>query len=367
VNDVEELKRFVVAQAHSQGITAAEYGPVLARVTDDRDGTPGSWAREWSVAAERLEDEGRLLEAARFWTMARFPHPDGDARAEAQQRAQKAFARWAADFPAITALEVPTPSGTVRAYAGGLSATGPKPLLLMCGGIISLKEQWAPVLLQLAEYGLAGVVTEMPGVGENPLRYGPDSPALIGAVLDAVAGVADTARTYALALSFSGNLALHASLTDPRLRGVIGAGLPVHDFFTDRDWRPGIPRITVETTAALAGTTPERVFDELRPLALTHDQLRAVPVPVAHVTSARDEIVPPSDTERLRRGLRSLRLRVHDDVHGSPSHLAETRLWTVLSVLRIRGGALEQRLALGEQLRAAERAAAAGRTPGAGT
>jgi hypothetical protein len=74
--------------------------------------------------------------------MAHFPHPDGDARAEArQQHAQKAFARWVADFPAVTTLEVPTPEGTVRAYAGGLSATDPKPLPLMCGGIISLKER----------------------------------------------------------------------------------------------------------------------------------------------------------------------------------------------------------------------------------
>jgi hypothetical protein len=208
--------------------------------------------------------------------MAHFPHPDGDARAEArQQHAQKAFARWVADFPAVTTPEVPSPEGTVRAYAGGLSATDPKPLPLMCGGIISLKEQWAPVLLQLAEYGLAGAVTEMPGVGEpTALRPG-----------------------------------IRASGADHRRAG------PYH---------PG----TGLRRAAVAGPHP-------RPAAGGADP-----------GGARDE--------RAGRDRAALAPR-------------RDRLWTVLSVLRIRGDALGERLAPGEQLRVAERAAAGARTQGAAT
>ncbi|MGW4892441.1 alpha/beta hydrolase [Kitasatospora sp. NPDC004240] len=359
-NDLAELKRFVVAQATSQGITPEQYGAVLDGVVDDGDGSPGSWVRRWTEAGERLERDGRLLEAGRFYTMARFPYPSGAARREAEDRARAVFARWAAGFPGIERLEVPTPAGPVAAWAGGLSADGPKPLLLMSGGIISLKEQWAPVLLQLAEFGLAGVVTEMPGVGENPLPYDLSAPALLPAVLDAVAGRADTARTYALALSFSGNLALHAALTDPRIRGIVGAGLPVHDFFTDRAWHATVPRVTVDTLAHLARTDAGRVFDELAPLALTDRQLGSLDVPVALVASARDEIIPPSDAERLRRSLRSLRLRVHDDVHGSPRFFPQTRLWTLLSVLRIGGGHLPQRLALAAELRGLDAAPAGG-------
>ncbi|WP_031075114.1 alpha/beta hydrolase [Streptomyces sp. NRRL WC-3742] len=354
-NDLAELKRFVVAQATSQGITPAEYGAVLDGVVDDGDGGPGSWVRRWSEAGERLEREGRLLEAGRYYTMARFPYPSGSARREAEARAREVFARWAANLPGLERIEVPTAAGPVAAWAGGLSADNPKPLLLMSGGIISLKEQWAPVLLQLAEFGLAGVVTEMPGVGENPLPYDLTAPALLPAVLDAVADRADTARTFALALSFSGNLALHAALTDPRIRGVVGAGLPVHDFFTDRAWHATVPRVTVDTLAHLARTDAGSVFDALAPLALEPDRLGAVDIPVALVASARDEIIPPSDTDRLRRSLRSLRLRVHDDVHGSPRYFPQTRLWTLLTVLRMSGGPLDRRLALGAQLRALDR------------
>ncbi|MEU4116968.1 alpha/beta hydrolase [Kitasatospora sp. NPDC028055] len=384
-NDLAELKQFVVAQATSQGITPAQYGAVLDGVVDDGDGGPGSWVRRWTEAGDRLEREGRLLEAGRYYTMARFPYPSGSARREAEQRARDVFARWAADFPGIERIEVPTAAGPVAAWAGGLTAGGPsaggpsaggltaggltaerlsaggpsaerpKPLLLMSGGIISLKEQWAPVLLQLAEFGLAGVVTEMPGVGENPLPYDLTAPALLPAVLDAVADRADTARTYALALSFSGNLALHAALTDPRIRGVVGAGLPVHDFFTDRAWHATVPRVTVDTLAHLARTDAGSVFDALAPLALDPDRLSKVDVPVGLVASARDEIIPPSDTDRLRRSLRSLRLRVHDDVHGSPRFFPQTRLWTLLTVLRMSGGPLDRRLALGAELRALDR------------
>ncbi|MFE3877353.1 alpha/beta hydrolase [Kitasatospora sp. NPDC059146] len=354
-NDLAELKQFVVAQATSQGITPDRYGVVLDGVVDDGDGGPGSWVRRWTEAGDRLEREGRLLEAGRYYTMARFPYPSGSARREAEERARDVFARWAADFPGIERIEVPTPAGPVAAWAGGLSAEQPRPLLLMSGGIISLKEQWAPVLLQLAEFGLAGVVTEMPGVGENPLPYDLTAPALLPAVLDAVADRADTARTYALALSFSGNLALHAALGDPRIRGVVGAGLPVHDFFTDRAWHATVPRVTVDTLAHLARTDAGSVFDALAPLALDPDRLSAVDVPVALVASARDEIIPPSDTDRLRRSLRSLRLRVHDDVHGSPRFFPQTRLWTLLTVLRMSGGPLDRRLALGAELRALDR------------
>jgi hypothetical protein len=39
----------------------------------------------------------------------------------------------------------------------------------------------------------------------------------------------------------------------------------------------------------------------------------------------------------------------HDDVHGSPRHFAQTRLWTLLSVLRMRGGSPAPRLAVSRE------------------
>ncbi|KUL23661.1 alpha/beta hydrolase [Streptomyces regalis] len=346
MNVIAELKNFVVAHTRSQGLPPEHYDPLLARIRHDEDGTPGSWVREWSDEAARLEGAGRLLEACVHYNMARFPFVDGGARQEALDRCVATFDGWRSGFPAIERLDVDLPEGRIRCWTSGLDAATPRPLLVMTGGIVSVKEQWAPVLLQLAELGFAGVVTEMPGVGENTLPYRADSPRMYSALLDAVGERADTSRAFVLALSFSGHLALRAALHDTRIRGVVGAGAPIHDFFTDTEWQRSVPRVTTDTLAHLTGSTPAEVYGVIKEWALDPEELSALRVPVAHVTSLRDEIIPPGDAVLLRERVHRVRLLAHDDVHGSPRFFAQTRLWTLLSVLRMRGGYAEQRTAL---------------------
>jgi pimeloyl-ACP methyl ester carboxylesterase len=346
MNDIAELKNFVVAHTRSQGLPPEHYDPLLERIAHDGNGTPGSWVHEWSTDAARLADEGKLLEASVYYNMARFPYVDGSARREALERCTDSFDRWRADFPAVQRLDLDLPEGRVRCWTTGLDAAEPKPLLVMTGGIVSIKEQWAPVLLQLDALGFAGVVTEMPGVGENTLPYEADSWRMYAALLDAIGDRAQTSNTYALALSFSGHLALRAALHDERIRGVVCAGAPLHHFFTDTAWQRGVPRVTTDTLAHLTGSTPESVYELIRDWALAPQELSSLRIPVAHVTSLRDEIIPPGDARLLRERVRGVRLLAHDDVHGSPTHFAQTRLWTVLSILRMRGGYPDQRIAL---------------------
>jgi esterase FrsA len=344
MNDVAELKQFVVAHARAQGIGPARYRAVLERVRTDEDGTPGSWVHEWTRAGERRERDGDLLDATRHYTMARFPYTRGDARREALERSVAAFDKWrAATAPGIERLDLDLPEGRVRCWAAGLSATEPRPLLLVSGGIVSAKEQWAQALVQTARLGMAGVVWEMPGVGENPLRYDAGSWRILPALLDLLAGRARVSETYAIALSFSGHLALRAAVADQRLRGVVTAGAPVSEFFTDVTWQRRLPRITVDTLAALTGTTPDTVLPHMRDWALTKKQLGALGIPVAAIVSRRDEIIPPGDPQLLRSHVRRLRVMDNDDVHGSPRYAGETRLWTVDALLEMRGGNLGRR------------------------
>ncbi|MDJ1137473.1 alpha/beta fold hydrolase [Streptomyces iconiensis] len=349
MNDLAELKNFVVAHARSQALRPDHYDPLLARIRNDEDGTAGSWVREWSDEAARLADQGKPLEAGAHYNMARFPFVDGPARQRALDRCIAAFDSWRTSFPAVERLDVELPGGRVRCWTAGLDPAAPRPLLVMTGGIVSIKEQWAPVLPQLAELGFAGVVTEMPGVGENSMVYGPDSSRMLSAVLDAVGNRADTARCYALALSFSGHLALRCALEDDRIKGVVSAGAPLHHFFTDSDWQRRVPRVTTDTLAHITRTGPDTVYGLIRDWALSGKELAALRIPVAHVTSLRDEIIPPGDARLLRERVRGVRLLTHDDVHGSPSHFAQTRLWTLLSVLRMRGGHADQRAALNRE------------------
>jgi esterase FrsA len=55
------------------------------------------------------------------------------------------------------------------------------------------------------------------------------------------------------------------------------------------------------------------------------------------MVSLRDEIVPAEEADVLRQYVRQLHLIANDDVHGSPGHTSETRLWVALSLQRLRG------------------------------
>lgn len=347
MNDVEELKRFVLVHARAQGIPERDYGTLLDSIRTDE-----SWVAQWCRAGARLEERGRFLDACRRYNMARFPYVDGPQRREALRACVSAFERWRSGA-GVEPLELDLDGARVRCWTTGLSSAHRRPLLLVMGGIVSVKEQWAPVLPQARRLGLAGVVAEMPGVGENTATYGPSSTRLLSRLMDEVADRADVSRTYAVALSFSGNLALHAALDDPRIRGIITVGAPIGEFFTDTEWQRRLPRVTVDTLAHICRVPAGEIQDHLRGLALAPERLAALDIPVYYLASRRDEIIPPGDIELLRRHLRHLRLRENDDVHGSPRHFLETRLWIVRSLLELAGTHRPQRAVLGALLRAA--------------
>jgi esterase FrsA len=333
MNDIAELKQFVVLHARAQQLPPEQYLSVLDRIVDDEDGRAGSWAVEWSRSATELRERGDLLAACRHWTMARFPYVDGPTRQKALDDAVGAFDAWRA-VAGIDRLRLNTPRGELNCWATGLSGEQPRPVLLIMGGIVSTKEQWAPALALVRQLGMSGVVAELPGVGQNTRPYDEDSWRMIPDILDGLGPAASD--VYVLALSFSGHLALRAAAHDERLSGIVLAGAPVHDFFTDPDWQRGLPAVTRDTLAHLTGTTPETVAGRVRGWALTDEELRSVRVPVSCVVSARDEVIPRADVDRLSRTLPRIRLLEHDDVHGSPDHVEESQLWSVLSVLRMR-------------------------------
>lgn len=345
VNDVAELKQFAELHARAQAIPG--YRALLDRIDNDQEGRDGSWAVEWSREADALLAQGKAQDACRHYAMARFPYPDGPTRERAANACIAAFDQWRREkAPKVERLEVETSVGTLRCWAVGLSAAKPRPLLLIMGGIVSVKEQWASVLPLVDQFGMAGIAAELPGVGENGLPYDAGAWRMIPALLDALADRADVARTYANTLSFSGHLALRAAAEDPRIRGVVTAGAPVRAFFTDPAWAARIPRITADTLARLTGGGPEDQAGRLAPLALTDPQLDAVRIPVAYLHSRRDEIIPGADVDLLHARLADLRLVENDDVHGSPRHVTESRVWAVLSVLRMRHVHSPQRVIL---------------------
>ncbi|HTJ32670.1 MAG TPA: alpha/beta hydrolase [Dactylosporangium sp.] len=351
--DVEELKQFVTVHAGTQNIPPSRYRPLLERIRTDEDGAPGSWTAEWSREAERWAGEGDLLRASRHYAMARFPYADGPARQEALRRCVSTFDEWRRANTAIQRHAVDTGAGTVHCLTTPLRSGGRRPVLLVMGGIVTVKEQWAPILLQAGRLGMHGVVAEMPGVGENTTRYGADSWRQVTAVLDSIGHHLDVSETYLVALSFSGHMALRCATTDERIRGIVTSGAPVADFFTDAGWQARLPRITVDTLTHLTGMKEAALFAQLPAWRLDEPLLDALDIPVHYLASRRDEIIPAADPEMLHRHLRRFHLMEHDDVHGSPNHVLESRLWVVLSLLRMRRARAAQRAVLGLLLGAA--------------
>ncbi|MEY9854896.1 esterase FrsA [Catenulispora sp. GAS73] len=337
MNDIAELKQYVLAHARIQGIPRAQYRAVLDRIRTDDEGAPDSWAVQWTRAGEELQRAGKSLEAVRMFNMGRFPYVDGPARLAALNACVESFDGWRKQNSTIEEIQAEAPGGRLRCWADGLSAEAPRPVALVLGGIVSVKEQWAPLLPLLKRQGFAGVVAEMPGVGENALRYTPESWRMLSCVLDSIKDRAQVADTYAICLSFSGHMALRCALEDPRIRAVITVGAPVSDFFTDVAWLHGVPRVTIDTLGHISGMPDAAADGRLSPWALSTEQLAALDVPVHYLASKRDEIIPPGDVKVLRKHVANLHLAENDDVHGSPEHAAESRLWVVNSLLHAHG------------------------------
>jgi pimeloyl-ACP methyl ester carboxylesterase len=333
---LDELADLVMLHARAHGLSPRECARLLARIGEHSGDGPASWTTVWSESAERRAAAGRDLDAARFYNLARFPYIDGPARAAAYRNCTESFARWAMSC-GYRRRVVTTVSGEVAVWVSTPPRARERPaLLVVCGGIVNVKEQWSSLLGLAGRVGMAVAVTEMPGVGENTVAYDADAWRFFPALLDDLADVADSENAYLVALGFSGHLALRASLHDKRIRGIATVGAPVRAFFRDPAAFARLPETTVRTLAHLTGTPRADLPALLAPWALG-DELADVAIPVHYAASRHDEIIPAEDPALLARLVPGAHLVEHDDVNGSPNHLLATRLWIARSLLDMRG------------------------------
>uniref|UniRef100_UPI001268B766 alpha/beta fold hydrolase n=1 Tax=Nocardiopsis lucentensis TaxID=53441 RepID=UPI001268B766 len=211
------------------------------------------------------------------------------------------------------------------------------PLVVMMGGIVSLKEQWSPFLGLGRRLGCAVAVADFPGVGENGVAYSRAAAGVYTAIMDAVAADCDATRTLAVAPSFGGHLAVLCSARDTRLRHLVTVGAPLRAFFTDPDARARMPAITRAALARAAGVDADELWDRLDELALDPGEIAALRLPITYVASTRDEIIPARDWREAAALHDGLSVYAFDDVHGAPHHLRHTRLLTLTALSRHAG------------------------------
>jgi esterase FrsA len=341
MNDVTELKRFAAAHCRPLGVPEEIREEVFDRIVNDGPDTPGSWVREWRDAGRRHETEGDLVTAFHCYALARFPYVDGEARQAVYADAQRTFDTWRADHPGIERLAVFTPDGErLCCWAYGLSATAPRTLLVITAGLASVKEQWAAMLLLANQLDMAVLVTELPGVGENRLRYDRDAWRMFTAILDTAAECAKADRTYLVGDGLAGHLALRFAAQDRRVRGVICHASPLREFFTDPAWLPTLPRVAADTLAHLLGRPSAELSTYLRDWALTDSELSMVDAPIGYLSSSRDQLTPPGEPRVLRTRVRQLMHVDLDRAPGSPRHADHIRGWIIDTLIRMRAEAV---------------------------
>ncbi|MDB1089350.1 alpha/beta fold hydrolase [Streptomyces sp. ACA25] len=330
---LSELADLVVLHARAQGIDPRACRRVLAGIDSVAGDHRTAWPQAWTAVGDRHLAAGRHLAACRHYNLARFPFAGDEPRRSAARRCVTAFDAWRRSRGGIGRLTLELTGGRVTCWTAGLDRDRPRPLLLVMGGIVSIKEQWAPFLLAARRLGVSVVVTEMPGVGENTLRYGPEATEMIPELLDRLGTRVCAPGVHVVGLSFAGHLALAAARDDSRISSILTVGAPVAGVFADPAvWRT-LPRTTTGTLAHLTRTGPEETRETLAPMALSPGHLAALRIPVRYVASRHDEIIPRREWEILAENVPDLEWVEFDDVHGSPAHLTDTRIWLLRQVM----------------------------------
>jgi esterase FrsA len=244
MSKLHEAKQFVGLHARHMGFAPTLIGDVLGRVNTLDGDSAGSWVGEWSVEAKAAADRGDHLTAANLYNLARFPAADSEAKRVAGQACSESFMTWmnATGVGERRKINVGSSSLTILFSKGKRKNA---PLVILMGGIVSLKEQWGGFLKLGSKIGAAVAIADFPGMGENTLAYDRSAAALYGAIMAAVQHDCDISRTLIIAPSFGGHLAVLHSLKDPRVQGIVTIGAPLRAFFTETSTKAGFDGISV--------------------------------------------------------------------------------------------------------------------------
>ncbi len=323
-----ELKNFVRLHGHAQQLDSQQVRQILNGITDSQGCDQGSWSAEWFKAAELKRQQQDWTNATRLFNLVRFPFVSNPLQQQALEACIDCFAR-SMQQAAVEYESLSLAGNTVKAYATGLDQNWP--LLIVCGGIISIKEQWQRFLLLAQRLKICVVITEMPGVGENKLQYNRESWTLFTHIMDALQGRAEIQRTYLFALSFSGHLALMAAEKDARIVGITTVGAPVRHFFQPHDLDE-IPHVTRATLCHLMKIDPSQLAEHLDHLALL-PSVTPLTIPVHYLQSQFDEVIPEAEVDALRSRVTSVSVYPLPDIHGSPHHLHLVGPWALATIL----------------------------------
>lgn len=167
-----------------------------------RGTTQDLWIPVWEEAGERHELEGDRLEqagdheAARreylqaktFFAIGRFPGEITEEKTRISQRCAEAYRKASLHLdPPLEVVDIPHEGRTIRSHFRapvGAGSDEPVPaVLIMCGADVFKEDRGWASEMALAE-GMASLVMDGPGTGENAFPWAPESVAAWEAALD---------------------------------------------------------------------------------------------------------------------------------------------------------------------------------------
>src|SRR3990167_8030783 len=198
----------------------------------------------WRGIGRRYEDEGDRLrtasarEAARtaylkaktFYSIGRFPGEITPLKAEISADGARAYRKAAEHLdPPLEVVDVACEGRSIRSHFRAPRAKGPVPaVLIMCGSDMFKEDRgWAGEMA--LEHGLASLVMDAPGTGENPFPWEPESVKAWVAAIDWLAArpEVNTGQIGAFGISGGGYSVMQLAGTSPQMgRAVVAAAGP---------------------------------------------------------------------------------------------------------------------------------------------
>lgn len=207
--------------------------------------TQESWIPVWQEVGDRHEARGDELEAAgdrdgarraylqakTYFAIGRFPGEITDEKRSISQDCARAYRKACAHLdPPLEVVEFPHEDKTIRAHFRAPASDAPlAAVLIMCGADVFKEDRgWAQDLC--LENGMAALVMDGPGTGENPFPWAPESVSAWEAAIDYLAArpEVDGDRIGAFGISRGGYSVMQLAGTAPgKVKAVVAnAGHP---------------------------------------------------------------------------------------------------------------------------------------------
>jgi esterase FrsA len=268
---LDEVKKEVMRRAGHinpfEGIRREDAKQILDQLANlDRD----QWAHAWSevgLSYEATGDERAKAGAsgsalAELYTLAfeychigRYPVPSTPGKQEAYRHSLRIFRKAAKHFqPALEIVELPFEGKTLLGYLQIPPGLAKPPVVMHWGGVDGWKENRQRASAFFHRAGIATLVIDMPGTGENPVRYGdPAAERTYSAWLDHLAQRTDVdgSRVGVWGGSFGAYWAARLAFVEgKRIKGAVFHGGNVHYGFQEK-WL--IPAFTTGGATYLFG------------------------------------------------------------------------------------------------------------------